>query len=211
MQQDTRTRKWPASLMRAEAAWSPATPTCVTARKPVHAPWCLVKSAIFASSAPKRTYHCAMPRQNTSPADFPPAILAQIEQLAQSIVAQRKSRGETQAQWASKLGISQPTMARIERGDPAVAMATYVSCLWQLNPALDLGQLLPAQVSQAPVKNASITIAASAISTKARDPKDSKLQKEVSSKTAAIEQQAQIERNFAAAKAALDFFKSPLF
>ena len=148
-----------------------------------------------------------MPRQNTSPADFPPAILAQIEQLAQSIVAQRKSRGETQAQWASKLGI----LARIERGDPAVAMATYVSCLWQLNPALDLGQLLPTQVSQAPVKNASITIAASAISTKARDQKDSNLQKAVSSKAAAIEQQAQIERNFAAAKAALDFFKSPPF
>ena len=152
-----------------------------------------------------------MPRQNTSPADFPPAILAQIEQLAQSIVAQRKSRGETQAQWASKLGISQPTMARIERGDPAVAMATYVSCLWQLNPALDLGQLLPAQVSQSSAQNASTSIAASAISTKARDQKDSKLQKEASSKAAAIEQQAQIERNFAAAKAALDFFKSPPF
>ncbi|PIG08176.1 helix-turn-helix domain-containing protein [Comamonas sp. 26] len=152
-----------------------------------------------------------MPRQNTSPADFPPAILAQIEQLAQSIVAQRKSRGETQAQWASKLGISQPTMARIERGDPAVAMATYVSCLWQLNPALDLGQLLPAQVSQSSAQNASISIAASTIITKARGQKDSKLQKEASSKAAAIEQQAQIERNFAAARAALDFFKSPPF
>ena len=102
-------------------------------------------------------------------------------------------------------------MARIERGDPAVAMATYVSCLWQLNPALDLGQLLPAKESQACAPNASITIAASAISTKARSQKDSKLQKEVSSKAAAIEQQAQIERNFAAAKAALDFFKSPPF
>ena len=152
-----------------------------------------------------------MPRQNTSPADFPPAILAQIEQLAQSIVAQRKSRGETQAQWASKLGISQPTMARIERGDPAVAMATYVSCLWQLNPALDLGQLLPAQVGQVSAPNASISIASSAINTKARGQKDFKLQKELSSKAAAIEQQAQIERNFAAAKAALDFFKSPPF
>ena len=152
-----------------------------------------------------------MPRQNTSPADFPPAILAQIEQLAQSIVVQRKSRGETQAQWASKLGISQPTMARIERGDPAVAMATYVSCLWQLNPALDLGQLLPAQVGQVSAPNASISIASSAINTKARSPKDSKLQKEISSKAAAIEQQAQVERNFAAAKAALDFFKSPPF
>ena len=85
-----------------------------------------------------------MPRQNTSPAEFPPAILLQIEQLAQRIVELRKSRGETQAQWAARLGISQPTMARIERGDAAVSMATYVSCLWQLNPALDLTQLLAA-------------------------------------------------------------------
>jgi DNA-binding XRE family transcriptional regulator len=87
-----------------------------------------------------------MPRQNTSPADFPPAILAQIEQLAQCMVATRKSRGETQAQWAERLGISQPTMARLERGDASVAMATYVACLWQINPALDLAQLIrPAQ------------------------------------------------------------------
>jgi transcriptional regulator with XRE-family HTH domain len=83
-----------------------------------------------------------MPRQNTSPADFPPAILAQIEQLAQCMVATRKSRGETQAQWAERLGISQPTMARLERGDASVAMATYVACLWQINPALDLAQLI---------------------------------------------------------------------
>lgn len=92
-----------------------------------------------------------MPRQNTSPADFPPAILAQIEQLAQCMVATRKSRGETQAQWAERLGISQPTMARLERGDASVAMATYVACLWQINPALDLAQLIrPAQPAAMP-------------------------------------------------------------
>lgn len=77
----------------------------------------------------------AMPRQNTCPADFPPFILSQIEQVAQRIVATRKSRGETQAQWAQKLGISQPTMARIERGDPSIATATYVMCLWLVNPS----------------------------------------------------------------------------
>lgn len=151
-----------------------------------------------------------MPRQNTSPAEFPPAILSQIEQLAQRIVQQRKSRGETQAQWAAMVGISQPTMARIERGDPAVAMATYVSCLWQLNPALDLGQLLPARESSA--QDASLSIAASKSSKKAKAQKDSKLQPPANSKIeTTTEQQAQIERNFAAAKAALDFFKSPLF
>ncbi|UUC92301.1 MULTISPECIES: helix-turn-helix domain-containing protein [Comamonas] len=145
-----------------------------------------------------------MPRQNTSPAEFPPAILLQITQLAQHIVAQRKSRGETQTQWAQRLGISQPTMARIERGDPAVAMATYVSCLWQLNPELDLTRLLaPKAPALAPASRLDVPSAA---------PKRAKSAAGPAIKTANHdEQQAQIERNFAAAKAALDFFKSPLF
>lgn len=84
----------------------------------------------------------AMPRQNTCPTDFPPFILAQIAQMAQHIVATRKARGETQMQWAERLGISQPTMARLERGDPAIATATYVMSLWLVNPALNLLQLL---------------------------------------------------------------------
>ncbi len=88
-----------------------------------------------------------MPRQNTCPADFPPFILSQIEQVAQHIVATRKARGETQAQWAQRLGISQPTMARLERGDPAIATATYVMCLWLVNPQLNLRQLLPSAPS----------------------------------------------------------------
>ena len=83
-----------------------------------------------------------MPRQNTCPADFPPFILSQIEHMAQRIVAVRKARGETQAQWAQQLGISQPTMARLERGDPAIATATYVMCLWLVNRQLNLLQLL---------------------------------------------------------------------
>ncbi|MDH0201284.1 helix-turn-helix domain-containing protein [Comamonas aquatica] len=91
-----------------------------------------------------------MPRQNTCPADFPPFILSQIEQVAQQIVATRKARGETQAQWAQRLGISQPTMARLERGDPAIATATYVMCLWLVNPQLDLRQLLPSGLPATP-------------------------------------------------------------
>lgn len=91
-----------------------------------------------------------MPRQNTCPADFPPFILSQIEQVAQQIVATRKARGETQAQWAQRLGISQPTMARLERGDPAIATATYVMCLWLVNPHLDLRQLLPSGLPATP-------------------------------------------------------------
>lgn len=90
-----------------------------------------------------------MPKQNTSPFEHPQAVLREIEQLAQHIVVARKRRGETQAQWARKLGVSQPTMARIERGDPSVAMASYVMCLWLINPWLGLADLIAPARDQA--------------------------------------------------------------
>ena len=83
-----------------------------------------------------------MPKQNISPAAYPQAVLQEIERLAQNIVVARKRRGETQLQWARKLGVSQPTMARIERGDPSVAMASYVMCLWLVNQTVGLADLV---------------------------------------------------------------------
>lgn len=68
--------------------------------------------------------------------------MRQIELLAQNIAIARKRRGETQAQWASKLGVSVPTVARIERGDPSVAMASYVMCMWLINQAEGLADLV---------------------------------------------------------------------
>ncbi|EHL23631.1 hypothetical protein KYG_06891 [Acidovorax sp. NO-1] len=86
-----------------------------------------------------------MPRQTTSPADYPQAVLQQIELLGQNIAIARKRRGESQAQWARRLGVSQPTMARIERGDPSVAMASYVMCMWLVNPAVVVADLVAPQ------------------------------------------------------------------
>lgn len=86
-----------------------------------------------------------MPVQNTSPADYPQAVRQQIALLAQNIVTARKRRRETQAQWAQRLGVSQPTMARIERGDPSVSMASYVMCMWLINQAQGLADLIAPQ------------------------------------------------------------------
>ena len=86
-----------------------------------------------------------MPKQNTSPSDYPQAVIKQIELLAQNIVIARKRRHETQAQWSRKLGVSQPTMARIEQGDPSVAMASYVMCMWLINQAGGLADLIAPQ------------------------------------------------------------------
>ena len=86
-----------------------------------------------------------MPKQNISPAEYPQPVLQQIERLGQHIAIARKRRGETQAQWARRLGVSQPTMARIERGDPSVAMASYVMCMWLVNPAMAVADVIAPQ------------------------------------------------------------------
>ena len=90
-----------------------------------------------------------MPSQKTSPADYPQAVIQQIELLARHIVVARKRRRETQAQWAKRLGVSQPTMARVERGDPSVAMATYVMCMWLIKPSMGLADLIAPQADDA--------------------------------------------------------------
>ena len=90
-----------------------------------------------------------MPKQVTPPADHPHAVLQQIELLGEYIAIARKRRGETQAEWARRLGVSQPTMARIERGDPSVAMASYVMCMWLVNPAVAVADLVAPQNDRA--------------------------------------------------------------
>lgn len=93
-----------------------------------------------------------MPVQITKPSNYPLAVTQQIGLLAQNIVIARKRRKETQAQWAKKLGVSQPTMARIEKGDPAVAMASYVMCMWLINPDCSLADLIAPQDDHVPLE-----------------------------------------------------------
>ncbi len=65
----------------------------------------------------------------------------QIALLAPNMVVARKRRCETQAQWAQRPGVSQPTMARVERGDPSVATASYAMCMWVVHQAQGLADL----------------------------------------------------------------------
>ena len=132
-----------------------------------------------------------MPKQNTKPSDYPQAVIKQIELLAQNIGIARRRRHETQAQWAKKLGVSQPTMARIERGDPSVAMASYVMCMWLINQAGGLADLISPQRDHASLER-EITIArsrgasaVSASSTKAGVSSAEKLASQLGGKTAA--------------------------
>lgn len=82
---------------------------------------------------------------------MPPAVLAQLQQLGEHLAIARKRRKESRKAWAERIGITEPTLARMEKGDPSVALGSYATALWLIGraqalaevaaPELDLGAL----------------------------------------------------------------------
>ena len=62
-----------------------------------------------------------MPRQNTPPTENPQAVLQEIEQLGRNIAIARKRRGETQRQWAKKLGVDLSSLDNLAAFDKRMA------------------------------------------------------------------------------------------
>ena len=71
-----------------------------------------------------------MPKPSVSLAFLPPAVEKQLAELGANLQIARKRRGESRAAWASRLGVTSPTLLRMERGDPKVSMGAYATALW---------------------------------------------------------------------------------
>lgn len=92
-----------------------------------------------------------MPRPSISLLELPPEALAALATLGEQLALARVRRKESQRDWARRIGVSAPTLARMERGDPAVSMGIYATALWMMgrtgalaelaDPARDLGAL----------------------------------------------------------------------
>ena len=82
---------------------------------------------------------------------MPPAVTEGLARLGENLAIARVRRRESQREWAKRLGVSIPTLIRLERGDPGVAMGIYATALWLIGraaaihelaaPAADLGAL----------------------------------------------------------------------
>jgi transcriptional regulator with XRE-family HTH domain len=68
----------------------------------------------------------------TSPAlqALPPAAVEALRRLGENLAIARVRRREPQRAWARRLGVSVPTLIRMERGDPGVAAGSYATALW---------------------------------------------------------------------------------
>jgi transcriptional regulator with XRE-family HTH domain len=61
---------------------------------------------------------------------MPPATVAALEQLGANLAVARLRRKESLATWAKRLGVSVPTLMRLEAGDPGVGIGIYATALW---------------------------------------------------------------------------------
>ena len=63
---------------------------------------------------------------------LPPATIAALEKLGADLAVARLRRRESLATWAKRMGISVPTLQRLESGDPGVSLGIVASALWLL-------------------------------------------------------------------------------
>jgi hypothetical protein len=71
-----------------------------------------------------------MPRPPHALQTLPPAAAQALRALGENLAIARVRRRESQRTWAKRLGISVPTLIRMERGDPGVGVGIYTTALW---------------------------------------------------------------------------------
>lgn len=71
-----------------------------------------------------------MPRTNKSFQQLPAPVQSALPELGKAIRVARIRRRQSAQDFASRLGVTLPTLRKLERGDPGVAVATFVSALW---------------------------------------------------------------------------------
>ena len=87
-----------------------------------------------------------MPRRSPSLIELPPALRLLLRELGANLAIARKRRNESRRVWAGRIGVSEPTLARLEQGDPGVAFGTYATALWLIGRAQAIAELAAPQL-----------------------------------------------------------------
>lgn len=82
-----------------------------------------------------------MPKTARALQNLPPATAAAIEKLGADLAVARLRRKESLKTWAKRMGVSVPTLQRLEAGDPAVGIGIVATALWLVQRDGELGKL----------------------------------------------------------------------
>lgn len=82
-----------------------------------------------------------MPKTARALQQLPPATMAAIEKLGADLAVARLRRKESLKTWAQRMGVSVPTLQRLEAGDPGVGIGIVATALWLIQRDGELGTL----------------------------------------------------------------------
>ncbi|MBA4215202.1 MAG: DNA-binding protein [Polaromonas sp.] len=71
-----------------------------------------------------------MAKQSQAVLSLTPATLSAIETMGAHLAVARVRRKESLATRAKRIGVSVPTLSRMENGDPTVSLGAYAQALW---------------------------------------------------------------------------------
>ena len=72
---------------------------------------------------------------------LPPSTLAALQQLGADLAVARLRRKESLKTWAKRMGVSVPTLLRLEAGEPSVSLGVLATALWLIGRDAALGAL----------------------------------------------------------------------
>lgn len=72
---------------------------------------------------------------------MPPSTLAALARLGADLAVARLRRKESLKTWAKRLGVSVPTLLRLEAGEPSVSLGVLATALWLIGRDAALGAL----------------------------------------------------------------------
>jgi len=82
-----------------------------------------------------------MSRESKSILLIPEQVKRSLVNLGESLAIARVRRKQSQKDWANRIGVSIPTLIKMERGDPSVSMSVYATALWIMGRSSELGSL----------------------------------------------------------------------
>ena len=82
-----------------------------------------------------------MPKTARALQQLPPATAAAIEKLGADLAVARLRRKESLKTWAKRMGVSVPTLQRLESGDPSVGIGIVATALWLIQRDGELGHI----------------------------------------------------------------------
>ncbi len=93
-----------------------------------------------------------MPKTARALLQLPPATAAAMEKLGADLAVARLRRKESLKTWANRMGVSVPTVQRLEAGDPSVGIGIVATALWLIQRDGALGNLAAPEHDQGAIE-----------------------------------------------------------